>query len=243
METMTMIFYIIILIFSVVIHELAHGYAADALGDPTPRMQKRLTLNPLAHIDWFGSVILPFLLVVLKAGFILGWAKPVMFNPYNLRNRKWGPALIALAGPLSNIGIALFFGVLIRVAPMIGITAAPFFTLASALVFINIMLAIFNMIPVPPLDGHHILFALIPEKYNHIKNTLMRYSLFFCTPCRFLCMAICNSCCFLAFYTVYRNVFYILVPIMRIMSFIKDTTVLLVSFITDIDRCIWVEVG
>lgn len=173
------IFYIIILLFSVIIHEMAHGYAADALGDPTPRLQKRLTLNPLVHLDLFGSIIVPFILVVMQAGFVLGWAKPVVFNPYNLRDRRWGPALIALAGPVSNIVLALIFGMLIRFAPIMGITAEPFFIIASGIVFINILLAVFNMIPVPPLDGHHILFALIPDRYRSVKVALQKYSIIF----------------------------------------------------------------
>jgi Zn-dependent protease len=177
MDTITTLFSIIILVFSVIIHEIAHGYAADSLGDPTPRNQGRLTLNPLAHIDWFGSVILPVILVVTGAGFVLGWAKPVVFNVFNLRDRKWGPALIALAGPASNICIAFIFGLLIHVIPGLDI-GSPLWSIFSSIVFINVLLAIFNLIPVPPLDGHHVLFALIPEKYNHIKLFLSRYSLF-----------------------------------------------------------------
>lgn len=176
MDITTTIFYIIILIFSVIIHEVAHGFAADTLGDPTPRQQGRLTLNPIPHLDLFGSIVLPALLVLSGAGFILGWAKPVVFNPFNLRDRKWGPALVAAAGPLSNISIALVFGVLIRIAPVIGFSSG-FIAIASGIVFINILLAVFNLIPVPPLDGHHILFAVLPTKYQEVKNFLNRYSL------------------------------------------------------------------
>lgn len=179
MDALAIIFYVVILLFSVIIHEMAHGYAADALGDPTPRLQGRLTLNPLVHLDLVGSIIVPLVLVVAQAEFILGWAKPVVFNVYNLRNRKWGPALIAVAGPVSNIALAVVFGLLIRLGPTLGIVAEPFYFIASAIVFLNILLAVFNMIPVPPLDGHHILFALIPEKFNHIKRALYTYSIFF----------------------------------------------------------------
>lgn len=179
MDALTIIFYIVILLFSVIIHEMAHGYAADTLGDPTPRLQKRLTLNPLVHLDLVGSIIVPAVLVIAQAGFVLGWAKPVVFNIYNLRDRRWGPALIAIAGPASNIVLAIIFGALMRLGPVMGITAEPFYVIASGIVFINVLLAVFNMIPVPPLDGHHILFALLPERLNHIKRVVYRYSIFF----------------------------------------------------------------
>src|SRR3989344_934990 len=107
------IFSIIILIFSVVIHEVSHGYAAYLQGDNTARFQGRLTLNPFKHLEWFGSFILPAM-SYLFGGFIIGWAKPVPFNPYNLRNQRWGEAIVAFAGPLSNFCIALILGLLIR---------------------------------------------------------------------------------------------------------------------------------
>jgi Zn-dependent protease len=107
------IFSIIILIFSVVVHEVSHGFTAYKLGDNTAKYQGRLTLNPLKHLEWFGSFILPIITYV-SGGFILGWAKPVPYNPYNLSNQKWGEALVALAGPLSNIFIAIIFGILVR---------------------------------------------------------------------------------------------------------------------------------
>src|SRR3989344_4725964 len=97
------IFFIAVLIMSVVIHEVSHGYVADYLGDPTARLAGRLTLNPLKHLDWFGSVIFPGLLILLHAGFVFGWAKPVPYNPHNLRAGKWGPAIVAAAGPASNL--------------------------------------------------------------------------------------------------------------------------------------------
>lgn len=179
MEITTTIFYIVILILSVIIHEVSHGFAADALGDPTPRNQGRLTLNPIPHLDLFGSILLPAILVLSGTGFVLGWAKPVVFNPFNLRDRKWGPALVAVAGPASNIIIALVFGLLIRFAPVVGITSEPFLFIASGIVFVNVLLAVFNLIPVPPLDGHHILFAFLSDKHRNIKNFLQKYSLVF----------------------------------------------------------------
>src|SRR5574343_1207888 len=110
----TAVILFLILLFSVIIHELAHGYVAYSLGDPTAKYEGRLTMNPLKHLDPFGSVILPLLLILSQSSFIIGWAKPVPYNPYNLKNQKWGDAIVALAGPLSNICVALFFGLLIR---------------------------------------------------------------------------------------------------------------------------------
>src|SRR3954470_23460404 len=107
------IFSILILIFSIVVHEVSHGYAAYLQGDNTAKFAGRLTLNPLKHLEWFGSFILPVLSYYF-GGFIIGWAKPVPFNPYNLQNQRWGEAIVAIAGPLSNICIALIFGLAIR---------------------------------------------------------------------------------------------------------------------------------
>lgn len=164
------IFSIIILIFSVVIHEVSHGYAAFLQGDNTARFQGRLTLNPLKHLEWFGSFILP-VISYLFGGFIIGWAKPVPFNPYNLRNQKWGEAIVAFAGPLSNICIAIFFGLLIR----FGVTESfgqAFFHITTMIVFINLVLATFNLIPVPPLDGSKILFSILPYHMQGVRDFL-----------------------------------------------------------------------
>ncbi len=164
------IFSIIILIFSVVIHEVSHGYAAYLQGDNTARFQGRLTLNPLKHLEWFGSFLLPVMSYFL-GGFIIGWAKPVPFNPYNLRNQKWGEAIVAVAGPLSNICIAVFFGLLIR----FGISAQfgeSFLYISSTIIFINLVLATFNLIPIPPLDGSKILFSLLPYHMQNVRDFL-----------------------------------------------------------------------
>ncbi len=155
------IFQILILIVSVIIHEVSHGAMALAFGDKTAQYEGRITLNPLKHLDWFGSILLPFFLVISNAGFIIGWAKPVPYNPYNLRNRKIAEPLVALAGPLSNIIIALIFGILIRILVANGIFGA-FITSLVFVVMINIALAVFNLIPIPPLDGSKILFSLLP---------------------------------------------------------------------------------
>lgn len=156
------IFELAILIMSVVIHEVAHGYAALFQGDHTAEYQGRLTLNPLKHLDLLGSIIIPILCLLTPGGFIIGWAKPVPFNPYNLRNRRWGEAIVALAGPLSNISIALVFGLLIRFASH-SLTPA-FIYISVIIVTINLLLAIFNLMPVPPLDGSKILFSLLPSQ-------------------------------------------------------------------------------
>lgn len=151
-------FSIAILIFSVIAHELAHGYAADSLGDPTPRLAGRLTVNPLAHIDLFGSIILPTLSFFL-GGVIFGWAKPVPYNPYNLKSRA-GEAFIASAGILTNLGLALTFGFLLRF--FADALPASTVTLAGTMVLINCTLTIFNAIPLPPLDGSKVLFSFLP---------------------------------------------------------------------------------
>lgn len=164
--------YIVMLVFSIVLHEMAHGYAADWLGDPTARLKGRLSLNPLVHIDWLGSVILPLFLVLSGSPFLLGWAKPVPFNPNNMTNRRWGGALVAVAGPITNIIIAIL-GALVLQFITLGAGGVMFIT---SLVITNIALAVFNMVPIPPLDGHHILFALIPERFNELKSTLRQYS-------------------------------------------------------------------
>lgn len=158
------IFVIIALIFSIVIHEAAHGYAANALGDPTARLQGRLTLNPISHIDPLGSVLIPGILVLTGAPFLFGWAKPVPYNPYNLKNARWGEAMVAAAGPGVNILIALIFGLLVRFSDFITFLPTEFFILALQVVMVNVLLALFNLIPIPPLDGSKVIKALLPAR-------------------------------------------------------------------------------
>ena len=176
----------LVLIMSVVVHEFAHGYVAYRLGDDTARLSGRLTLNPIKHLDPFGSVILPLLLVVTNAGFVIGWARPVPYNPNNLRNRKTGTILVAVAGILANITIAVIFGLLIRLAPALGLPLYnpspmlihPFYKIATIIVFTNLVLAMFNLIPIPPLDGSKIVFSFIPAKYRYVENFLERWGMF-----------------------------------------------------------------
>ncbi len=169
------IFQIIILILSVVVHEVSHGFAANHLGDPTARLQGRLTLNPLPHIDPIGSLLVPLLLFFTNAGVMFGWAKPVPVNPYNLRG-KYGEAIVAAAGPASNLLLALVFGLLIR--GMNGTLPESFLHIAAMVVIINIVLAIFNLVPIPPLDGSKILFSFLPYGTDGLKRTLERWGFF-----------------------------------------------------------------
>ena len=170
---------IIILIFSVIVHEVSHGFMADRLGDSTARRAGRLTLNPLKHIDPIGSILVP--IITSLAGFTFGWAKPVPYNPYNLRNKRQGEFLIALAGPASNLLLALIFGTIIRFAAGSATDAAsaaamaPFLTILTYIVLINIVLAIFNLIPLPPLDGSKLLFSVLPDQYGRWRMMLERY--------------------------------------------------------------------
>lgn len=170
------IFQIAILIMSVVIHEVSHGYTASYLGDETARYQGRLTLNPIKHLDFVGSILVPSISYFL-GGFIFGWAKPVPYNPYNLRPGRWSEAKVALAGPASNVILALIFGILLRVTISMEISwATPSFVQITAMiVFINILLAIFNLMPIPPLDGSKLLFAFFPDKLFQIRGFFERY--------------------------------------------------------------------
>lgn len=157
-----LIFQIFVLLFSIIIHEVSHGLMAYAFGDRTAEYSGRLTLNPVKHIDLFGSIILPLILWLSNAGFMIGWAKPVPYNPYNLRNAKVAEPLIAFAGPASNIIIAVIFGLIIRFEPT---QSDILLMLFAYIVSINIALAIFNLIPIPPLDGSKILFSFFPNRF------------------------------------------------------------------------------
>jgi len=169
----TFIFSIAILILSVVVHEVAHGYAAETLGDPTARLAGRLTLNPIQHLDMIGSFVVPAVSLML-GGFIIGWAKPVPYNPYNL-NHKYGDALVAVAGPFSNLLLALIFGVLIRINEIYHFLSEQALSLMVMIVFINLILMVFNLIPIPPLDGSKILSSLLSNRYLELMQRVERY--------------------------------------------------------------------
>ena len=179
-DYMEYLFLIVILIFSIVIHEVSHGAVANYLGDPTAKYAGRLTLNPMKHLDPIGSVILPLFLIVMAkitgGGIIFGWAKPVPINPFNFRDQKYGSAKVSLAGPAANLAVALFFGLALRCVP--SILGIPDLALIfSYIVYINILLAVFNLLPIPPLDGSHILFTFLPGK-ERIQAVLSQYGLF-----------------------------------------------------------------
>ncbi len=179
------IFLIVVLIVSTVLHELAHGYMANALGDPTARIAGRLTLNPLSHIDLVGSILLPmFLYLSTGGGFMLGYAKPVPYNPYNLRG-KYAEALVAGAGPAMNILLAVIFSILARetVGGAATIETLPSIAIAFVgIVHINLALALFNLIPIPPLDGSKVLSGILPgasgRAYDRFRFSLERLGVF-----------------------------------------------------------------
>jgi Zn-dependent protease len=165
---MNTILTLIILILSVIVHEVAHGYAANSLGDPTARLAGRLTLNPIPHIDLFGSIIIPGLLVLTGSPILFGWAKPVPYNPYNLRNHRWGEFLVATAGIATNLFIAIVFGLIVRFGSTSLTTSgssllpATAISLAGTIAFVNLFLGLFNLIPFPPLDGFTALRSALP---------------------------------------------------------------------------------
>ena len=159
MEIIDSIFVIVIIMFSAVIHEVMHGVAADKLGDPTARYAGRLTLNPIPHLDPFGSILLPLILAVTGSPIMFGWAKPVPYNPFNLvKSPRFGEAIVAGAGPASNFAIALITALVIRA----NVLPLELNGVIFIIVLANIMLGIFNLIPIPPLDGSKVLTAFLP---------------------------------------------------------------------------------
>jgi len=168
MKVIVLFFSLIILLFSIIFHECAHGLMAERRGDPTARDAGRITLNPIPHLDPIGSVLLPGIMILMSlAGaplIIFGWAKPVPINPYNLNDPKRDMMWIGLAGPAANLSLAIFFSLIFR------LIASPL-SLAATLLFygvmINLVLAFFNLIPIPPLDGSRILAGLLPESYSY----------------------------------------------------------------------------
>jgi len=179
---MRVVMWAVPVVFSIVVHEVSHGWMAHRLGDDTAKRMGRLTLNPVPHIDPMGTVILPLIMIIM-GGPVFGWAKPVPFNPYNFKrnvNVRTGAMWVALAGPASNLGIAFISSFILVAAQkfLSGFPSVIYFSitqLAQALIVVNLVLATLNLIPIPPLDGSKILMRFLPPKYDHYFLMLERY--------------------------------------------------------------------
>ena len=171
--------WILPVIFAITVHEVAHGWVAKKYGDNTASNLGRLTLNPLKHIDLFGTIILPGLLLITGTGFIFGWAKPVPVDPRNFKNPLKDMAIVALAGPVSNLLMAVFWALIIRLGVTIGTTneaiSHPLIYSGVAGISINLVLALINLLPIPPLDGSRILTGILPHYWAQQYNRLERY--------------------------------------------------------------------
>jgi len=183
-DIFSLIIFLAIFLFSVVIHEVSHGLMANYLGDSTAKDSGRLSLNPLVHLDIVGSLLVPGFLLLLSrfsgVGIIFGWAKPVPVNFNRLRDQKYGVAKVSLAGPAANLFLALFFGLLIRfvLSHWAGLNFVDNLTeVFGLIVWVNLLLAIFNLLPIPPLDGSHILLTFLPQAWKKYGMLLQRYSL------------------------------------------------------------------
>jgi len=174
MDIVSIVIILVILLFSVVLHELSHGVAADKLGDHTARYMGRLTLNPIPHLDLFGSILLPLFLFLVQSPIIFGAAKPVPVNFYNLKNPKRDMALVSLAGPLTNFALAIAFALPIRLGLLNQGMGLGFDVLVQAVV-LNLVLGIFNLIPIPPLDGSKVLASLFSDEFTYKLLSLERY--------------------------------------------------------------------
>jgi Zn-dependent protease len=173
------------LLFAIVIHETAHGWMALRFGDPTAKDAGRLTLNPIHHIDPFGTIIVPLLLYLSNTGFLFGWAKPVPVNPYYFRDPKREMMWVSLAGPGANMLAAFACGLILRILSLLAGGSgmgSPLFSLLVSMVFygmiINLVLACFNMIPIPPLDGSKVLMRFLPPKYEYYMLQLQGMGMF-----------------------------------------------------------------
>jgi len=169
--------WILPVIFAITVHEVAHGWVAKKYGDNTASSLGRLTLNPIKHIDWVGTIILPGLLLLTGTGFIFGWAKPVPVDTRNFKNPRKDMAVVALAGPISNLLMALAWALLARIAVLIGIEfiSTPIIYMGVAGISINLVLALINLLPIPPLDGSRVLTGILPNYWAWRYNQLERY--------------------------------------------------------------------
>jgi Zn-dependent protease len=167
-----------VVLFALSVHESAHAWVADRCGDPTARLQGRISLNPIPHVDLFGTIIIPILLVIAHAP-VFGWAKPVMINPYNFRNRRRDSMLVAAAGPAANLLVAGVTILTFLALKGTGLLASqPLFTILLFLIIINIYLAVFNLIPIPPLDGSGVLEGVLKGGALHAYEAVRPYGFF-----------------------------------------------------------------
>lgn len=182
-EPIVLIFQLIVFIFSVMIHEISHGFIAYRLGDSTAKDAGRLTLNPLKHIDPFGSILLPAILFIVRSPVLFGWAKPVPFNPLNLKNPKRDSGLISLGGPASNLLVAIIFSIILQAIGLLGLPFNPALIIfLNIIILVNVVLGIFNLVPIPPLDGSKILFWFLPkgtERFQQAYEQMGFYILLF----------------------------------------------------------------
>jgi Zn-dependent protease len=169
--------WILPVIFAITVHEVAHGWVARKCGDNTAYQQGRLTLNPMKHIDWFGTIILPGLLLLTGTGFIFGWAKPVPVDARNFKNPRKDMAWVALAGPVSNLLMAIAWALLARLGVLIKVEAIslPLIYMGVAGISINLVLALINLLPIPPLDGSRVVTGILPNYWAWQYNRLERY--------------------------------------------------------------------
>lgn len=171
---------ILAFLIAIVFHEAAHAWMANRLGDPTPKIKGRLSLNPLVHMDPYGTVLIPMMLILLRSPIVFGWAKPVEFDPFNLKNPRRDAALISLAGPVSNFLIVIVLSVILNilVAANMLTGSSLLYLFAAQSIAINIILGLFNLIPIHPLDGGKIFVGLLPEAEAHdADNFLRRYGM------------------------------------------------------------------
>lgn len=203
MLTFAKVMLFVVLLFSVILHEVAHGYTALRLGDPTARDAGRLTLNPIKHIDPFGTVFLPLLLHFAHSPILIGWAKPVPVNSHLLREPNKAMMLVAASGPLTNITLAVLFALGLRYLP--ASTVPLFVDLLVFSCYINIILALFNLLPVPPLDGSKLLAGLLPVRLRESYMRMGRYGIFIVLPFVYLALK------YGVLTTIVEGIFYFLV--------------------------------
>ena len=158
--------WVIALLISITFHEFSHAFVATRLGDTTPKYDGRLTLNPLAHLDPLGTLLL------VTIGF--GWGKPVQFNPYNLKFQRFGPALVSLAGPISNLILIILFIIVLKILTVAGLGTSLVQELFTIVILLNMVLMMFNLIPIAPLDGSKVLYSILPVKWEHLQEQMER---------------------------------------------------------------------